>query len=93
MTRTLNATEARIRFGQLLRRVAEDGDTVIVERNGQPSAVVLSYDDYEKLRERQSAAEILKKTGFVGCAEGPGTLSSTYKDDLAVLLAEKHDRR
>jgi prevent-host-death family protein len=46
----MNATEARVRFGKLLRRVVEDGETVIVERDGKALAVVLSLAEYRRLR-------------------------------------------
>ena len=41
-------------------------------------------------REGGSTAAALLASGFVGCAEGPGDLSTRYKDDLAELLAAKH---
>jgi len=47
--RTVSATEARIHFGDLLRRVVEQHETVVVERSGRPQAVVLSLPDYERL--------------------------------------------
>lgn len=49
----VTATEARIRFGELLRRVAENRESVIVERGGKPRAVVLSVSEYERLVEGQ----------------------------------------
>lgn len=51
--RSVTATEARIRFGELIRRVAEDGESVIVERGGKPQAVVLSVPEYERLLKGQ----------------------------------------
>ena len=53
MKRVVTATEARIRFGELLRRVAENRESVIVERGGKPQAVVLSVSEYERLVEGQ----------------------------------------
>jgi prevent-host-death family protein len=46
--RVVNATEARVHFGDLLRRV-KDGDTIIVERGGVPQAVVISLPQYRRL--------------------------------------------
>jgi hypothetical protein len=40
-----------------------------------------------------SAAEILKRNGFIGCATGPANLSTTYKRELAKSLATKHGHR
>ena len=46
-----------------------------------------------RIRAQTSAAEVLKEEGFVGCSDGPSELSTTYKDDLASALADKHDSR
>jgi len=53
MKRVVTATEARIRFGELIRRVVENRESVIVERSGKPQAVVLSVSEYERLLEGQ----------------------------------------
>jgi prevent-host-death family protein len=50
MTKTMTATEARVHFGRLLRDVAERGETVIVERSGLPLAVIVSVNEYNRLR-------------------------------------------
>jgi len=42
MERRIRATEARIRFGTLMRQV--------VERGGHPYVVLLSYEDYQHLQ-------------------------------------------
>lgn len=52
MTRTISATEARIHFGDVLRGVTERGETFLVERGGKPQAVVMSIDEYDRLRKR-----------------------------------------
>jgi len=48
--RVVTATEARVRFGELMRRVVEEQETVIVERAGKQQVVVLSVTEYEQLR-------------------------------------------
>lgn len=49
MPTIVSATEARVRFGELLRRVAEERETYIVERAGERQVVVLSIAEYEAL--------------------------------------------
>jgi prevent-host-death family protein len=49
MERTMSATDARIRFGELMRWVVESKQPVIVERGGRPHVVVISVDEYERL--------------------------------------------
>lgn len=48
--RVVTATEARERFGELMRRVVEEQEAVIVERAGKQHVVVLSAMEYERLR-------------------------------------------
>jgi len=40
-----------------------------------------------------SAAEIFRRNGFIGCADGGANLSTTYKRDLTRSLAAKHGHR
>lgn len=56
MERVVSATEARIRFGELMRRVVENRETAIVEHGGRPYVVVLSVEEYNRLREGQAKA-------------------------------------
>lgn len=49
MKRTVSATEARVRFGELMRWVVESQRPIIVEREGKPHVVVLSVAEYERL--------------------------------------------
>jgi prevent-host-death family protein len=53
MGRVVSATEARIRFGELMRRAVENHETIIVERGGRSHVVVISVEEYERLLERQ----------------------------------------
>ncbi len=50
MEKTVSATEARIHFGKMMRHVAEEQQTIIVERSGQPQIVMISIDSYERLK-------------------------------------------
>ena len=53
MEAVVSATEARIHFGELMRRVVEGQEAIIVERGGKPQVVVLSVAEYERLRAGQ----------------------------------------
>ena len=51
MTRksTIKATDVHRRFGKLLKRVYGSDEHLIVEREGFPVAVIMSYQEYEQL--------------------------------------------
>ena len=53
MESVVSATEARIHFGELMRRVVEGQEAIIVERGGKPQVVVLSVAEYERLGDGQ----------------------------------------
>lgn len=46
--RSVSATEARVHFGELIRRAREEGP-ITVERGGEPQVVVLSVEHYARL--------------------------------------------
>jgi prevent-host-death family protein len=45
----INATDAKVRFGELLHRTSVENEAFVVNRQGRPVAVVLSYNHYCKL--------------------------------------------
>jgi prevent-host-death family protein len=49
MTRRVSATQARVHFGEILRTVQEDGETIVVERAGHAAAVILPVAAYERM--------------------------------------------
>ncbi len=65
MQERISATDAKLRFGYVLKQ-AEKGDVIVVSR-GRPKAVILSYEEYQKIQElreryrRQEALERLEK--------------------------------
>lgn len=46
--KTLSATETKNRFGGVLREISKTGGPIVVERDGQPVAVILSIEEYER---------------------------------------------
>src|SRR5688572_18884337 len=72
MAKILPISEVKARLPELVTGVAEREDEVIVTRNGKPAAMLVSYAEYESLKEtldvlsdpelmrqiRQSLAEI-----------------------------------
>jgi prevent-host-death family protein len=51
MPKTLPISEVKAHLPKLVRGVAESEEEVVVTRNGKPAAVLVSYDEYERLKE------------------------------------------
>ena len=45
----VNALEARAHFGRPLRRVEDEGRSLVIEKRGRPRAILLSIRDYVSL--------------------------------------------
>jgi hypothetical protein len=60
-------------------------------RKSTTEIVCESIDHYYETHARRGASmeAILMRTGFVGCADGPPDLSSSFKDDLTRSLDKK----
>jgi len=46
MTRKITAVTARTQFGQILDRAVDHNERFLVERNGEPVAVIMSVADF-----------------------------------------------
>lgn len=49
--RTMTYTESRARYAEVLDRVVNDREEVVITRAGHEPAVIVSLADYESLRE------------------------------------------
>lgn len=62
MPQTVSSSEAKSRFGELVKWTAENQEQVIVKLYGEPAAVIMSYREYEeveKLRKREQKRKAL----------------------------------
>lgn len=51
MAKILPISEVKARLPELVSRVQERDDEVVVTRNGKPAAVLVNYAEYERLKE------------------------------------------
>lgn len=51
----MSATEARIHFGELMRKAVVGQEPILVERGGEPYVVILSVAQYERLKAMEEA--------------------------------------
>ncbi|PMC75848.1 MULTISPECIES: type II toxin-antitoxin system Phd/YefM family antitoxin [unclassified Brachybacterium] len=48
---TMSYSESRARYAEVLDRVVDDREEVVITRSGRESAVIVSLEDYQSLRE------------------------------------------
>jgi prevent-host-death family protein len=88
----VSALHARANFGKLLRRVAEERRSLVIEKRGTPKAVLLSIRDYVRLAAPEP--EVLNVIGDESRRKGTDRLSSRQIDRvIAVTRAQKTKRR
>jgi len=76
----VSALRARANFGKLLRRVADERRSLVIEKRGAPKAVLLSIHDYVRLAAPEP--EVLRVIGEESRQKGTDTLSSPEIDQV-----------
>jgi prevent-host-death family protein len=80
MEKRVSATEARIHFGELIRKVKEENRAYVVERSGEPYVVVVSLEEYERLKKggkpnwREALERALKLGAEINARRGDESL-------------------
>jgi prevent-host-death family protein len=86
----VTALEARSNFGKLLRRVEDEGRSLVIEKRGSPRAVLLSIRDYVRLALPEP--EVLRAIGIESKQKGTNQLSSAAIEK-AIKAARASKRR
>ena len=76
----VSTLHARANFGKLLRRVADERRSLVIEKRGTPKAVLLSIRDYVRLAAPEP--EVLRLIGDESRRKGTNTLSSSQIDEV-----------
>lgn len=62
MTKTIPAVEARVHFGEIMRRAFKNGERFIVEKSGIPMVAILNANEYiQFIQEREERFKILDR--------------------------------
>ena len=86
----VTALDARANFGRLLRRVEDEGRSLVIEKRGRPRAVLLSIRDYVRLSVPEP--EVLRVIGHESKQKGTNKLATTQIDRV-IRAARKSKRR
>jgi len=85
----VSALRARANFGKLLRRVDDEGRSLIIEKRGTPKAVLLSIREYVRLAAPEP--EVLRLIGEE--AERNGTSRLTSREIDRIIKATRAEKR
>ena len=86
----VTALDARTNFGKLLRRVEDEGRSLIIEKRGRPRAVLLSIRDYVRLVVPEP--QVLRIIGQESKQKGTNRIGATQIDQV-IKAARKSGRR
>ena len=86
----VTALNARSNFGKLLKRVEDEGKSLVIEKRGRPRAVLLSLRDYVRLAEPEP--EVLRVIGKESLLKGMDKLSSS-RINRVISAARKSNKR
>lgn len=89
MTNVISAVTARTQLGQILKRINQKNERFVVDRRGQPQAVIMSINDY--IDTFAPTPEWLKAIGAE--AEKKGLNKLTMRQIDAEIAAVRRDRR
>ena len=87
----VSALRARTTFGKLLKRVEDERRSLVIEKRGQPRAILLSIRDYVRLAAPEP--EVLRIVGEVSKAKGTDSLSSQQIDNIIRTARHKRAKR
>ncbi|HEV2731068.1 MAG TPA: type II toxin-antitoxin system Phd/YefM family antitoxin [Terriglobales bacterium] len=85
----VTALDARANFGKLLRRVEDEGRSLVIAKRGRPRAVLLSIRDYVRLAVPEP--EVLRILGQESRQKGTSRLSARQIDQI-IRTARKSRR-
>ena len=81
MTISVTSSEARKSLGKLLHLASEENEEVVINVRGEPTAVLVSYSQYEQLtkereaRKREEALRLLRSARARVAGEDGGSLT------------------
>jgi prevent-host-death family protein len=88
------ASEGHRAFGKLLKRVYRSDEHLIVERDGFPVAVMMSYQEYEKLTRQQAIAAFDQFSRDLGReAERQGLTETQLLDEVEAVKRDLYEER
>ena len=90
MSKTMPISEVKTRLPELVSGVQEREEEIVVTRNGKPAAVLVNYDEYERLKETldilsdpASMRQIAQSRRFYGKGRQGESFEAVFGESLA----------
>jgi prevent-host-death family protein len=87
----ISALDARSNFGKYLRRVENEGRSLVIQKRGVPRAVLVSIRDY--LRLASPEPEVLRLLGEESVRKGTNKLTSKQIDRIVRTARARRPKR
>ena len=89
MLTTISATDARIRFGEVMKRAYSGQEHLIVEKGGIPLVVIMSVPDYEQMRTELKLERFERMSRAAGLdAEKQGLTEEMLEEELETIRGQ-----
>lgn len=89
--RAISATEARVHFGEVIKRAYVGQEAVVVEKDGIPVVVILSFPYYEQLRRELKLARFERRSREAGLeAAREGLTEEQLEQEMEEIRAYLH---
>ncbi|HEX2931909.1 MAG TPA: type II toxin-antitoxin system Phd/YefM family antitoxin [Candidatus Binatia bacterium] len=96
MSKTMPISEVKTRLPELVSNIEEREDEIVVTRNGKPAAVLVNYDEYERLKETldvlsdpASMRQIAQSKSFYAKRRQGQTFEALFGEPLAARKRRK----
>ena len=88
---TISATQARVHFGEVIKRAYVSQEPVVVEKDGIPVVVVLSFPYYEQLLQELKLARFERLSRMAGLeAERQGLTEEQLEQEIEGIRGRLH---
>ena len=96
MAKTMPISEVKTRLPELVSGVEAREDEIVVTRNGKPAAVLVNYDEYERLKETLdilsdpvSMRQIAQSRGFYAKGRQGESFEAVFGESLVTRKRRK----
>lgn len=100
MAKILPISEVKARLPELVNGVAEREEEIVVTRNGKPAAMLVSYAEYERLKETldvlsdpELMMQIRESEAYFASGKKGLTFEEVFGEPLALAKRKKRQKR